>query len=82
MHQAHEMIEASSFILHASSFFGYLLNVAYLAVIALAFPWLLYQRLRHGKYREGFGAKFWGRRSQASPATRPASGCTPSASAK
>ena len=24
-------------------------------------PWLLYQRLRHGKYREGWDAKFWGR---------------------
>jgi 3-deoxy-D-manno-octulosonic-acid transferase len=40
---------------------AYLLNVAYLAAIALAFPWLLYQRLRHGKYREGWDAKFWGR---------------------
>jgi 3-deoxy-D-manno-octulosonic-acid transferase len=39
---------------------AYLLNFAYLTAIALAFPWLLYQRLRHGKYREGFGAKFWG----------------------
>ena len=40
---------------------AYLLNVAYLLAIALAFPWLLYQRLRHGKYREGWDAKFWGR---------------------
>jgi 3-deoxy-D-manno-octulosonic-acid transferase len=39
---------------------GYLLNVFYLAAILLAFPWLLYQRLRHGKYREGWAAKFWG----------------------
>lgn len=40
---------------------AYLLNVAYLLVLAFAFPWLLYQRLRHGKYREGWDAKFWGR---------------------
>src|SRR4029078_4861135 len=39
---------------------GYLLNVLYLGGILLAFPWLLYQRLRHGKYREGWAAKFWG----------------------
>src|SRR6266481_4956720 len=38
----------------------YLLNILYLAAILLALPWLLYQRLRHGKYREGFGAKFCG----------------------
>jgi 3-deoxy-D-manno-octulosonic-acid transferase len=40
---------------------AYLLNLAYLAAIALALPWLLYQRIRHGKYREGWDAKFWGR---------------------
>src|SRR5688572_18957319 len=51
----------SSFILHPSSFLPYLLNLAYLAGILLALPWLLYQRLRHGKYREGWDAKFWGR---------------------
>jgi 3-deoxy-D-manno-octulosonic-acid transferase len=39
---------------------GYLLNVLYLAAIVLALPWLIYQRLRHGKYREGWAAKFWG----------------------
>lgn len=39
---------------------GYLLNLAYLAAILLAFPWLLYQRLRHGKYREGWAEKFLG----------------------
>jgi 3-deoxy-D-manno-octulosonic-acid transferase len=38
-----------------------LLNLVYLAAITLAAPWLLYQRLRHGKYREGWDAKFWGR---------------------
>jgi 3-deoxy-D-manno-octulosonic-acid transferase len=40
---------------------SHLLNVLYLSVILLALPWLLYQRLRHGKYREGWEAKFWGR---------------------
>ena len=39
---------------------GYLLNVAYLALIAAALPWLLYQRLRHGKYRGGWREKFLG----------------------
>ena len=39
----------------------YLLNLAYLLAIFLALPWLLYQRLRHGKYREGWPEKFWGR---------------------
>src|SRR5262249_19746385 len=39
---------------------GLLLNVIYLATIATAFPWLLYQRIRHGKYREGWAAKLWG----------------------
>src|SRR5213078_3738315 len=50
----------SSFIIHHSYFFGYLLNALYLAVILIALPWLLYQRLRTGKYREGWPAKFWG----------------------
>ena len=40
---------------------AYLLNLAYLLLLAAASPWLLYQRLRHGKYREGWGAKFYGR---------------------
>jgi 3-deoxy-D-manno-octulosonic-acid transferase len=40
---------------------AYLLNLAYLLAILLALPWLLYQRLRHGKYREGSDQKFWGR---------------------
>src|SRR5439155_13228630 len=39
---------------------GLLLNAIYLAAIGLAFPWLLYQRIRHGKYREGWDSKFWG----------------------
>jgi 3-deoxy-D-manno-octulosonic-acid transferase len=37
-----------------------LLDFIYLATILFALPWLLYQRLRHGKYREGWPAKFWG----------------------
>jgi 3-deoxy-D-manno-octulosonic-acid transferase len=40
---------------------SFVLNLVYVAAILLAMPWLLYQRLRHGKYREGWDAKFWGR---------------------
>src|SRR4051794_34961797 len=40
---------------------AYLLNVAYVATILFALPWLVYQRLRNGKYREGWDAKLWGR---------------------
>src|SRR5256885_5965579 len=51
----------SPFILQPSSLcVGSLLNIAYLAVILSALPWLLYQRLRHAKYREGWRAKLWG----------------------
>ncbi len=39
---------------------SYLLNLVYLAVLALAWPWLAYKSLRQGKYREGFAAKFLG----------------------
>jgi 3-deoxy-D-manno-octulosonic-acid transferase len=39
---------------------GYILNMLYLALVAVTLPWLLYQRFRHGKYREGFAAKFFG----------------------
>lgn len=49
--------QPSSFAFHPLSFF---LNLVYLAAIALAFPWLLWQRFRHGKYRDGWNAKFWG----------------------
>jgi 3-deoxy-D-manno-octulosonic-acid transferase len=38
-----------------------LLNLVYLAAIALASPWLLWQRLRYGKYREGWPARLLGR---------------------
>lgn len=40
---------------------AYLLNIVYLAALVAALPWLLYARLRHGKYREGWPQKFWGR---------------------
>jgi 3-deoxy-D-manno-octulosonic-acid transferase len=39
----------------------YLLNLAYLGLILLAFPWLAYQAVRKGKYREGFAEKLLGR---------------------
>ncbi len=38
----------------------YLLNLAYLLLIAAAFPYLLYCRLRQGKYRDGWRQKMWG----------------------
>ncbi|HEY2415679.1 MAG TPA: 3-deoxy-D-manno-octulosonic acid transferase [Pirellulaceae bacterium] len=50
----------SSFSNQNSYLLGQALNVLYLGAIFLALPWLLYQRLRHGKYREGFRAKFLG----------------------
>ena len=38
----------------------YLLNLAYLLLIAAAFPYQLYCRLRQGKYRDGWRQKMWG----------------------
>ncbi len=38
----------------------YLLNLVYLGLIAVALPWLLYQAVCKGKYREGYGQKFLG----------------------
>jgi len=38
-----------------------LLNAAYLVAILLAWPWLLWQAIARGKYREGFAAKLLGR---------------------
>jgi 3-deoxy-D-manno-octulosonic-acid transferase len=39
----------------------YVLNLFYV-LLALAFsPWLLYAAVRKGKYRDGWGAKLWGR---------------------
>ena len=39
----------------------YLLNLMYLLLLAAAAPWLVYSAVRTGKYRQGWGAKFWGR---------------------
>jgi 3-deoxy-D-manno-octulosonic-acid transferase len=39
----------------------HLLNVLYLFLILLALPWLAFQAIRTGKYREGYAAKFLGR---------------------
>ena len=39
----------------------YLLDFIYLLLIIAAMPWLLWSAVRKGKYREGFGAKFFGR---------------------
>ena len=38
----------------------YLLNLVYCLVLLLAAPYLVYQAIRKGKYREGFAAKFLG----------------------
>jgi 3-deoxy-D-manno-octulosonic-acid transferase len=37
-----------------------LLNLVYLLLLLLTLPWLVYQAIRKGKYREGFRAKFLG----------------------
>jgi 3-deoxy-D-manno-octulosonic-acid transferase len=55
-----QVSSVSSFSIQNSYLLGQVLNVVYLAAISLALPWLLYQRFRHGKYREGFRAKFLG----------------------
>ena len=39
----------------------YLLNLIYLLLIVLSLPWLVWQSVRKGKYREGYAAKFLGR---------------------
>jgi len=38
----------------------WLLNLIYLLLIIAAMPWLLWQAVRKGKYREGYAAKFLG----------------------
>ncbi len=38
----------------------YLLNLAYLLLLLLASPWLLYRTVRHGKYRQGMAARLFG----------------------
>lgn len=39
---------------------AYLLNLIYLLLILLASPWLVWQAVKKGKYREGYGAKLLG----------------------
>lgn len=39
----------------------FLLNAVYLVLLLAASPWLAWQAIRKGKYREGFAAKFLGR---------------------
>lgn len=36
------------------------LNLAYLALLLVASPWILWSAFKHGKYREGFAEKFLG----------------------
>ena len=38
----------------------YLLNLAYLLLLLLASPWLLYRAIRQGKYRQGITARLLG----------------------
>jgi 3-deoxy-D-manno-octulosonic-acid transferase len=39
---------------------GWLLNLAYLGLLFVCSPWLVYSAWRDGKYRHGWSAKFWG----------------------
>jgi len=39
---------------------GWFLNFVYLVLGILVLPWIAYQRLARGKYREGWGAKLFG----------------------
>lgn len=39
---------------------AYLLNLVYLTLALAALPYVIYHRLRHGKYRQGWSAKLWG----------------------
>jgi 3-deoxy-D-manno-octulosonic-acid transferase len=39
---------------------SYLLDLIYLLLILVCLPWLVWQSLRKGKYREGYAAKFLG----------------------
>ncbi len=38
----------------------YLLNLIYLLLLVFSLPWFVWQSLRKGKYRQGYGAKFLG----------------------
>ena len=40
---------------------SWLLNSAYLVLLLVGSPWILWSAYRHGKYREGFAEKFLGR---------------------
>jgi 3-deoxy-D-manno-octulosonic-acid transferase len=40
---------------------GWMINLAYLMLLAMASPLLIYRALRHGKYRTGWRQKLWGR---------------------
>ena len=42
----------------------WLLNVLYLGLLVLVSPVLMYRRWAHGKYRDGWAEKFWGRLPQ------------------
>jgi len=39
---------------------GWALNCLYAALFIAASPWIVWSAVRHGKHREGFGAKFFG----------------------
>jgi 3-deoxy-D-manno-octulosonic-acid transferase len=39
----------------------YLLDICYLLLIVAAAPWLVYQAIRKGKYRQGYAPKLLGR---------------------
>lgn len=39
----------------------WILNLAYVALLVMVSPVLLYRRWVHGKYRDGWGEKIWGR---------------------
>jgi 3-deoxy-D-manno-octulosonic-acid transferase len=39
---------------------AWLLDLAYLATLIIALPWIVWSAVRHGKHREGYGAKLLG----------------------
>lgn len=41
--------------------FAWFLNLAYLALLAIVSPWLIFQSLRNGKYSEGWSERLFGR---------------------
>ena len=55
-----EFNRTSAFRIQHAYFLGWALNAVSLLAIVIAVPWLLFQRVRNGKYREGFKAKFFG----------------------